>query len=167
MSPEAEAIDLLRKFMCCEAGQDAVDEGLIRPFLHSLPYVPRLELETVEATGRQRLLDEHELRVKAEAEREVVQERLTTLRHITVARLCKERDEWQARAKKAETVAVQRGAEQERLLRWLDEEYAKAYDRFAQAERPATASAADGRAQALLDVTRFLSTQQSGEGDKG
>lgn len=31
-SPEAEAARLLRRFMCCQAGQDLVEYGLLRPF---------------------------------------------------------------------------------------------------------------------------------------
>lgn len=31
-TPEAEAARVLRKFMCCEAGRDLVEYGLLRPF---------------------------------------------------------------------------------------------------------------------------------------
>lgn len=53
----------------------------------------------------------------------------------------------------------------ERLDRWLCAEYEKAYERFHRATAPGTSSAADGRAQALLDVMRRLGTQPSGEED--
>jgi hypothetical protein len=35
-SPEAEAIRVLRRFMCCKAGDDLVEHGLLRPFGYSL-----------------------------------------------------------------------------------------------------------------------------------
>lgn len=72
------------------------------------------------------------------------------------------------RAEKLERQYAEVAAERDKLQRnlavlnrWLNEEYSNAYERFAESERPGTSSAADGRAQAFLDASRFINSQPS------
>lgn len=74
----------------------------------------------------------------------------------------------QERAEKLERQYTEVASERDKLQRnfavlnrWLDQEYSNAYERFAEAERPGTSSAADGRAQAFLDVSRFINSKPS------
>ena len=40
-SPQSEALRVLRKFMCCQAGREMVEYGLARPFGHTLAPLDR------------------------------------------------------------------------------------------------------------------------------